>query len=162
MRAILHDPGFQSVEAAWRAVDFLVRRLETRADLQVWLLDASKAELTAAFTDGSDLRSSWIHHVLVERTVGTPGGIPWAVLIGNYTFETSPDDLPILSAMARLAQAAGAPFVAAASARVLGCEARSEEHTSELQSLTNLVCRLLLEKKKQKEEEQNRHYNKTK
>src|SRR5438093_5139330 len=27
-----------------------------------------------------------------------------------------------------------------------GC--RSEEHTSELQSLTNLVCRLLLEKKK--------------
>src|SRR5215213_7155227 len=31
--------------------------------------------------------------------------------------------------------------------RVLG-EQRSEEHTSELQSLTNLVCRLLLEKKK--------------
>src|ERR1019366_8969075 len=27
-------------------------------------------------------------------------------------------------------------------------EPRSEEHTSELQSLTNLVCRLLLEKKK--------------
>src|SRR5262249_62211582 len=27
-------------------------------------------------------------------------------------------------------------------------EIRSEEHTSELQSLTNLVCRLLLEKKK--------------
>src|SRR5258706_9360250 len=32
---------------------------------------------------------------------------------------------------------------------VLGvCSPRSEEHTSELQSLTNLVCRLLLEKKK--------------
>src|SRR5262249_62108659 len=29
-----------------------------------------------------------------------------------------------------------------------GCLLRSEEHTSELQSLTNLVCRLLLEKKK--------------
>src|SRR5438093_8148543 len=28
------------------------------------------------------------------------------------------------------------------------CLIRSEEHTSELQSLTNLVCRLLLEKKK--------------
>src|SRR5574341_2562473 len=28
------------------------------------------------------------------------------------------------------------------------CSARSEEHTSELQSPTNLVCRLLLEKKK--------------
>src|SRR5437016_6707166 len=29
-------------------------------------------------------------------------------------------------------------------------EERSEEHTSELQSLTKLVCRLLLEKKKKK------------
>src|SRR5437016_14210734 len=29
--------------------------------------------------------------------------------------------------------------------------ARSEEHTSELQSLTNLVCRLLLEKKKRQQ-----------
>src|SRR5256886_5208419 len=29
-------------------------------------------------------------------------------------------------------------------------EARSEEHTSELQSQSNLVCRLLLEKKKQR------------
>src|SRR2546427_9189570 len=29
-----------------------------------------------------------------------------------------------------------------------GCPARSEEHTSELQSQSNLVCRLLLEKKK--------------
>src|SRR5438093_1842789 len=28
---------------------------------------------------------------------------------------------------------------------------RSEEHTSELQSLTNLVCRLLLEKKKHRQ-----------
>src|SRR5262245_62560934 len=31
-------------------------------------------------------------------------------------------------------------------------ETRSEEHTSELQSLRHLVCRLLLEKKKKKEQ----------
>src|SRR5256886_4944844 len=30
------------------------------------------------------------------------------------------------------------------------CPVRSEEHTSELQSQSNLVCRLLLEKKKQR------------
>src|SRR5207253_6810403 len=33
--------------------------------------------------------------------------------------------------------------------RVLSCRPRSEEHTSELQSRGHLVCRLLLEKKKQ-------------
>src|SRR5262249_32573451 len=32
-----------------------------------------------------------------------------------------------------------------------GSRVRSEEHTSELQSLTNLVCRLLLEKKNERE-----------
>src|SRR6476619_8211592 len=44
---------------------------------------------------------------------------------------------------------------------------RSEEHTSELQSLTNIVCRLLLEKKKNtttaksptKQQPQERHHN---
>src|SRR4051812_49887394 len=43
----------------------------------------------------------------------------------------------------------GAPADAVASRGALAePEARSEEHTSELQSHVNLVCRLLLEKKK--------------
>src|SRR2546428_4400135 len=33
------------------------------------------------------------------------------------------------------------------------CRSRSEEHTSELQSRSDLVCRLLLEKKKKKDEQ---------
>src|SRR5437016_9151877 len=39
------------------------------------------------------------------------------------------------------------PGDAAAEFRGIDIHLRSEEHTSELQSLTNLVCRLLLEKK---------------
>src|SRR5438093_3201204 len=38
-------------------------------------------------------------------------------------------------------------FANSMAAWVYGVFPRSEEHTSELQSLTNLVCRLLLEKK---------------
>src|SRR5438046_7899538 len=37
--------------------------------------------------------------------------------------------------------------------RIVAHQPRSEEHTSELQSLTNLVCRLLLEKKNKKRQE---------
>src|SRR2546427_5244214 len=36
---------------------------------------------------------------------------------------------------------------------------RSEEHTSELQSQSNLVCRLLLEKKKKKTTNSQNHHN---
>src|SRR5256885_8771144 len=48
------------------------------------------------------------------------------------------------------AKAVGRAMTAAdsMSARVRASDTRSEEHTSELQSPCNLVCRLLLEKKK--------------
>src|SRR2546429_7096823 len=46
-------------------------------------------------------------------------------------------------------QAALVVFVADLVATRIGFKLRSEEHTSELQSRLHLVCRLLLEKKKQ-------------
>src|SRR2546427_1340356 len=49
------------------------------------------------------------------------------------------------TALSRSAVAAAAPDAKRTSAEAVG---RSEEHTSELQSQSNLVCRLLLEKKK--------------
>src|SRR5260370_32172986 len=42
------------------------------------------------------------------------------------------------------------PGASARAAAAAGSAGRSEEHTSELQSHLNLVCRLLLEKKKKK------------
>src|SRR5688572_31360877 len=48
--------------------------------------------------------------------------------------------------------AAGIPKTAA-----MGSPTRSEEHTSELQSQSNLVCRLLLEKKKKKKKQRQLH-----
>src|SRR5207247_9989960 len=42
---------------------------------------------------------------------------------------------------------------------LFGMRKRSEEHTSELQSRVDLVCRLLLEKKKKKSIKQRIHYD---
>src|SRR2546427_834790 len=53
---------------------------------------------------------------------------------------------------ARGAHARAVQVAVAARAVVLPGDERSEEHTSELQSQSNLVCRLLLEKKKKKNE----------
>src|SRR5438093_10638027 len=49
-----------------------------------------------------------------------------------------------------ISKSASAPPFSRCSASTHWTSTRSEEHTSELQSLTNLVCRLLLEKKKKK------------
>src|SRR2546422_6964812 len=59
---------------------------------------------------------------------------------------TSPDSLP--ARRAPLSCRARRPSACAPARGRAGAQARSEEHTSELQSRLHLVCRLLLEKKK--------------
>src|SRR2546425_8797885 len=57
-------------------------------------------------------------------------------------------DLPLRQGERRPAQLAGADLEHRLAIVKAGRQERSEEHTSELQSLAYLVCRLLLEKKK--------------
>jgi type VI secretion system protein ImpC len=122
LRAVLHSPVVQAAEAAWRGLFFLVRRLETDADLQLHLLDVTKEELAADLGSAEDLRATGTYRLLVERTTGTPGGQPWALLVGHYTFDRSRQDAELLGRFAKVACAAGAPFLAAASPRVVGCD----------------------------------------
>lgn len=122
MQRILHHPNFQAIESAWRAVYFLVSRLETNEQLKVYLLDISKAELAADLGSPDNLRSTGLYKLLVEQTVETFGGEPWAVLAGNYTFDHSHEDAKLLGCIAKIAKAAGASFITAANDTVLGCE----------------------------------------
>src|SRR5205823_8484695 len=75
-----------------------------------------------------------------------PQRLPWGDpdISGNYTTKdeaNTPFERPQEFAGKRLEDVTPAELAAAN-------EVRSEEHTSELQSLAYLVCRLLLEKKK--------------
>src|SRR5215475_15843132 len=72
------------------------------------------------------------------------------------------DALPIFAHSRRDGAASGAASRRLLRRRWLRGERRSEEHTSELQSRENLVCRLLLEKKKKNkvtEEPRNKQNN---
>ena len=122
MAALLHAPDFQALEAAWRAVFFLVRRVETDSQLKLFLFDISKQEVAADLRAGADLSSTAIHRLLVQQTVGTPGAEPWSVIAGNFTFGPTQEDVELLARIAKVAASAGAPFVASASPRLLGCD----------------------------------------
>jgi type VI secretion system protein ImpC len=113
MRAVLHQPAFQALEAAWRAVFFLVRRLETDGRLRVYLLDLSRDELAGDLTRG-ELVESGLYRILVEQAVGTLGGEAWSVVAGNFVFEQTKADVELLTRIAKLASQAGAPFLAEA------------------------------------------------
>lgn len=121
MRALLHQPDFQGLEAAWRGLYFLIRRLDTDANLKLSLLDISRAELAADLMASDDLTRSALYRLIVEQTVGTPGAKPWSLLTGNYTFAASAADAELLGRLAMIARRAGAPFLAAAHSTVVGC-----------------------------------------
>ena len=121
MRAVLHNPDFQALEAAWRATFLLVRQLDTGSRLKLYLFDISKPELAADLASHSDVRNTGIYRLVVEGSVGTPGAEPWAILLGTYAFGPGKPDTEVLSGMAQIARFAGAPFIAEASPQVLGC-----------------------------------------
>lgn len=119
MRRVLHDPAFQALESTWCGIDFLLRRLETNDRLQVSCLNLSRAELSTDLMASENLRTSALFRILVESTVQSPGAEPWGLLLGLYDFGTGHEDVELLGRLATLAQAAGAPFVAAASAELM-------------------------------------------
>jgi type VI secretion system protein ImpC len=120
MRAIIHDHRFQALEAAWRGLYFLVRRVETDVDLKIFVLDISKEELAGDLRSSDDLSKTRTFELLVTEAVETPGGEPWAAVFGDYGFLPAVDDIAALVRLSKIASAAGAPFISHMRPDVLG------------------------------------------
>ena len=117
LRTVLHHPDMQGIEAAWRSLHFLTRRLDTDSNLKLYLVDVTKAELAADLASSDDPRATEIGRVLFDQTAASR---PWGILAGLYRFDQSQDDVDLLERLGRLAQQAGAPFLAEGSCRLLG------------------------------------------
>jgi type VI secretion system protein ImpC len=118
LRAILHDPRFQALEANWRGLWWLVSQLIAE-EIELFLLPLTTEELKTDLTNaGSDLARSDLCRLLMNGAAGQP----WSVLAGLYEFGPDMGDLEVLMATGILAEAAGAPFVAAAAPQLAGCD----------------------------------------
>ena len=112
MRALLHHREFQSIEAAWRGLFFLVRRLETGEHLRIYLWDMPQAELTGL--DGM----AALRRVVADEAKGTPAAEPWAMIAGLYYF--GPSEENALLQLAATARTAGTPLIAGVAPDVVG------------------------------------------
>lgn len=112
MRRVLHHPDFQTAEALWRGVEFLVRRIETGARMEIVLYDVSAEELAADVAASDALETSGLYGMLVEQPAQDAHQGALSAVIGLYTFELAPPHAELLGRIAQVAAAARAPFVA--------------------------------------------------
>jgi type VI secretion system protein ImpC len=115
LNAIMHSEAFQALEAAWRGLHYLVMNSETGTMLKLRLLSVSKKELLADLEKATEFDQSALFKKIYEEEYGTFGGNPFSVLVGDYHFGRSPQDVAMLEQISHVAAAAHAPFLTAAS-----------------------------------------------
>jgi type VI secretion system protein ImpC len=126
LNEVMHHDAFCKLEASWRGLHYLVSRAETGTMLKLRLLNATKDEIQRDLERAVEFDQSVQFKKIYEEEYGTFGGSPYSVLIGDYEFGRSPQDIKWLEKMSNVAAAAHAPFIAAASPQMFDMDSFDE------------------------------------
>jgi type VI secretion system protein ImpC len=107
MRAILHHPHFQELEAAWRAIFFLLQRVEITVERKLYLIDITREEMLEATRAG------------LPQLIAREG---WSAAACLHSFQPAEEDYQALTVLAGLARKSGGPLLAGMHPRLMGCE----------------------------------------
>lgn len=118
MQFILHHPDFQALEAGWRSVEFLLKRLETGERLRFFIKDISQHELELDLSNDNITEAS-LYDSFCNKA---PGNVTWGLILGNYQFRDRIEDIMTLLHVGAIARRAQAPFISAVNERLIGCE----------------------------------------
>ncbi len=130
--AILHQPRFQSLEASWRGVAYLVDQADPDDGVNIRIITWSWRDLSRDLERALEFDQSQLFNKVYSQEFGMPGGEPYGVLLGDYAIQHRPTvdhpsvDIPTLKGISQVAAAAFAPFVVGASPALLGLETFSQ------------------------------------
>src|SRR5438128_4818937 len=118
---ILHNEDFQKLEGAWRGLHYLVNNTETDEMLKIRVMNISKQDLAKTLKryKGTAWDQSPIFKRVYAEEYGQFGGEPFGCLVGDYYFDQTAPDVEMLGELAKVAAAAHAPFIGAASPTVM-------------------------------------------
>ena len=131
LNEVLHNGEFQRLEASWRGLRFLLHRLRKADHVKVRVLNIGKKELVRQFQRERERHTSPVARKLLEEAFGTPGAVPFSLLLGIFEVGHSPDEVGMLERLARLCAAAHLPFLAAASPSLLNLDSFAKLTDSE-------------------------------
>jgi type VI secretion system protein ImpC len=122
LNEIIHHPEFQALESSWRGLHHLLIRLPSSSRLRIRVLNITKNELGKIIKNfkGTAWDQSPIFKKIYEEEVGTFGGCPFSLLIGDYAFGHNAPDVDLLYGISKIAAASGTVFMAAASPALFG------------------------------------------
>ncbi|HCS52497.1 type VI secretion system contractile sheath large subunit [Rubinisphaera sp.] len=126
LAVVLHHPKFQKLEGSWRGLHHLISQSETGQNLKIKVIDVSKKELFKDLDKAVEFDQSQLFKKMYENEFGSPGGEPYAALIGDYEFSSHPQDLSMLEKISNVAAAAFCPFVTAADPALFGFDTWTE------------------------------------
>jgi type VI secretion system protein ImpC len=120
LNEILHHPDFQKLEASWRGLKYLLDQSETGTMLKIRVLNCTKKELQRDIERASEFDQSALFKKVYTEQFDQYGGVSFGVLIGDFEFGKHPQDIELLEGISKVAAAAHAPFLSAASPDLLG------------------------------------------
>jgi type VI secretion system protein ImpC len=124
MKNLLHESRFQTLESAWRGVQWLTSNLDLDGPLQLHLFDTTREELIADVVAAQGrLAETGLYKALVDRSRNVPGGHGWSVITALMEFNASDTDMGLLASLGSVAAYAGAPLLAGADGSLTGDEA---------------------------------------
>jgi type VI secretion system protein ImpC len=103
-------------------LQYLVYESETGDMLKIRILNVSRNELLHDQEIAAEFDQTMLFRQVYEHELGTPGGTPYALLVGDFEFSHSHQDLMLLKRIAAVAAASHAPFIAAAGPPLFGLE----------------------------------------
>ncbi len=135
--AVMHHPSFQDCEAAWRSVEFLVRRTNFRKNVEIKLLDLTKDEILEDNEAALSLDQSDLFKRIYQQEYGILGGEPYATIVGNYEITNSGDDMNLLKHMGQIGCAAHAPYISSVGPKFFGV--RTAEELDQIKNINRVL-----------------------
>jgi type VI secretion system protein ImpC len=119
---VMHHPDFQKLEGTWRGLHYFVHQSETGESLKIRVLNVKKQELYKDLEKAAEFDQSALFKKVYEDEYGVLGGTPYGMLVGDYEFGRSPEDVGLLKMISQVAASSHSPFVANASPKMFNFE----------------------------------------
>jgi type VI secretion system protein ImpC len=123
---VMHCDEFQKLEGTWRGLHYLTQNSETGTSLKIRVLNVKKAELQKDLEKAVEFDQSTLFRKCYEEEYGQLGGEPYGMLVGDYHFGRTADDVNLFRLISNVAAAAHAPFVAGADPKMFNMDSFTE------------------------------------